>query len=363
MDVRVLSYEETVELLSPADCVKAIREAFEEEAKGWTVNRPRSHSIIMHDREGEEDRICYALKTMDGIIKARGYAALRIASMLMLRNHRVGGRLRDEYYASIPSPSGKKGWLEVVMLFETEAGELRAMMPGGYIQVMRVGSTTAVGNSYMARKNSKVFGIIGAGWQATSQLLAHNEIFPIERVKVYSVTPTSRERFAREMSIRLGLPVEPVASAEEAVRGSDVLLCATNSHDPNSPVFKGEWLEPGMHWSIITREAGNDAFERSDRVAVLSHAVARNAWASADRIHQRVDERQPIDVEQFPTLGDMVAGRAKGRENDHEITGFITTQGLGMQFVALASVAYERAVERNIGRVENWDHLLQYVHP
>ena len=59
----------------------------------------------------------------------------------------------------------------------------------------------------------------------------------------------------------------------------------------------------------------------------------------------------------------MVAGRAKGRENDHEITGFVTTQGLGMQFVALASVAYERAVERNIGRVENWDHLLQYVHP
>jgi len=121
-----------------------IQEAFEEEAKGWTVNRPRSHSIIMHDSEGEEDRVCYALKTMDGIIKARGYAALRIASMLMLRHHRVGGRLRDEYMASIPNPAGQRGWLEIVMLFDLETGELRALIPGGYIQVMRVGTSTAV---------------------------------------------------------------------------------------------------------------------------------------------------------------------------------------------------------------------------
>lgn len=366
MDVRILTYEDTVSLLSPGDCVRAIQAAYAEEAKGLTVNRWRSHSKLKLDGAREDDWVSYELKTMDGIIKAKHYAALRIASMQM-RHYRVAGRRRGEYIPSIPTPKGDKRWLEMVMLFDTNTGELRAMMPGGHIQAMRVGSSTAVGNSYMARRNSEVFGLIGSGWQAKSQLLAHRELFPMARVKVYSINPEHRERFAREMSACLGLPVEPVAAAEEAVRGSDVLLCATNSHNPDTPVFKGGWLEPGMHWSIITREAGTDAFERSDRIAVLSYLVARNAWAPAENYSvldlKLASEEQPVDIEQYPTLADLIAGRARGREHENEITGFVTTPGMGIQFVALASLAHERAEERGMGRVENWDHMLQDVHP
>ena len=90
--------------------------------------------------------------------------------------------------------------------------------------------------------------------------------------------------------------------------------------------------------------------------------MARNAWARGEVSPPPGDEEFVIDVQQYPELCDLMACRALGREREHEITYFVTTQGLGIQFVALASLAHERATKRNIGRLENWDHLLQKVH-
>ena len=98
------------------------------------------------------------------------------------------------------------------------------------------------------------------------------------------------------------------------------------------------------------------------RIAVHSHTVARNAWARGEGSPPPGDEEFVIDVQQYPELCDLMACHALGREREHEITSFVTTQGLGIQFVALASLAHERATKRNIGRLENWDHLLQNVH-
>lgn len=365
MNVRILTYQDTVNLLKPKDCVQALRSAFLEQSKGKTANRPRSHSQVMLEEKSPDDWTWYALKSMDGVIKTQRYAAIRIGSF-KLHHLMVAGRPREEYATSISAADGQPRWFEIVMLFDIDTCKLVAVMPDGHIQGMRVGGSTAIGNSYMARKDSSVFGIIGSGWQARFQLLTHNEIFKISQVKVYSPTASHRESFAKQMTLELGVPVKPVESAEEASRNSDVLLCATTSHNPEIPVFKVEWLSEGTHWSVITREAGKDAFEKSDRVAALSHIIAQNAMAPEDRQEDYVThtlEQQPVDVKSLPTLSDLISGRIIGRKDNKEITGFVTTQGMGIQFVALASLAYQQAEMNNVGLVQNWEHLLQPVHP
>src|SRR4029434_9929468 len=83
---------------------------------------------------------------------------------------------------------------------------------------------------------------------------AHLSVRTLTRVKVYSPTKENREKFAREMSAQTGVEVVPVASAEEAIRGSDIVSAATNTVDP---VVQGRWLEAGMH---VTSLVGGDGF-------------------------------------------------------------------------------------------------------
>lgn len=356
MDVRLLTYEQTQALLAPADCVAAIEAVYAEEAKRLTVNRPRSHVYMKHDAEASY----YYMTMVDGGVKRMGCYAIRVGSGVR-RYVRIAGKLRNEYVASVPAADGTPRWLELILLFDTQSGALRAVMPGGYIQKMRVGCTTALATRHMARKGSRTLGLIGSGGQAGAQLLAHREVLALERVRVYSTTAAHRERFCADMSSQLGLPVEPVASAEAAVRGADVVVCATSSVEP---VLSGEWLAPGTHWAFISQnEVGRDAFERSDRIVVHSHTMPRNAWVEADGPPIEGGGRPPIEIEKYPELADLVGGRAVGRGGDAEITCFANTQGLGIQFVALTALAYERAAAANVGRLQNWDALLQGVHP
>ena len=87
-------------------------------------------------------------------------------------------------------------------------------------------------------------GLLGSGEQARTRVTAHLVVRPLYKIKVYSPTKANREKFAREMSQETGVEVVPVASAEEAVRGSDIVSAATNTVDP---VVEGRWLEDGMH--------------------------------------------------------------------------------------------------------------------
>jgi len=97
---------------------------------------------------------------------------------------------------------------------------------------------------------------------ARTYLEAFATVRPIVRVRVYSPTPANREAFAREMSDALGVEVEPVATAREAVRGADILATCTDSM---CPTFEAEWLEPGMHVTMLgPREVSDEVLARCD---------------------------------------------------------------------------------------------------
>jgi alanine dehydrogenase len=242
-------------------------------------------------------------------------------------------------------------FIGLVMLFDMDTCEILALMDDHFISTLRVGATSAVASKYLARKDAKVMGLLGSGEQAKTQVTAHAEVRPLKKVKVYSPTKENRERFAKEMSQETGIEVVPVASAEEAIRGSDIVTAATNTVDP---VIQGKWVEDGMHLNSIV---GGDGFlprKELDDEAVMKASlivVGYKPQIFLDKqaeFHDRL-ERGIVQAEDLHELGDLVNGNCRGRGDDKEITFFKNNTGMGIQFAATARKMYEKAKEKGIG--------------
>src|SRR5262249_12977409 len=157
-----------------------------------------------------ENRV-YRLKTMDAVVQGAGVAAIRIVSDV-LEWPGEEGKVRQVKVAALPG--GR--WLGLILLFSLENGEIVALFPDGVIQRMRVGATSGLAARYLARSDSATMGLIGSGWQAGSQLLAHCAVLPLKEVRVFSPSAENRRKFAEEMSKQVTATVRPVETAEEA---------------------------------------------------------------------------------------------------------------------------------------------------
>lgn len=353
----ILSNEEIRSLLSMPECIAVLEEAYHELAKGRGVNRRRSDSFAPTSRPDA----LFSLKSMDGIVPKLGVGAVRINSDVVTWPMRDGVERREK----VPAAGGR--FVGLVLLFSAETGEPLAIMPDGYLQRLRVGATNALGAKHLAREDARTVGLIGSGWQAGGQLMGISAVRRVERVRCFSTTREHRESFAREWGERLGVEVAPVASAEAAVRGADVVLCATSSIDH---VFFARWIEPGMHLSSIKRpEIEPAAIRRADRVVVHTHEERPMHFAAAGvevpeaRAGKGWRLAEEIDFAALPDLASLIAGTVPGRERADEVTCFLNNLGLGYQFAAAGAVVYRRARERGIGRELPTDWFTQDVHP
>jgi len=145
--------------------------------------------------------------------------------------------------------------------------------------------------------------------------------------------------------------VTPVNSAEEAIRGSDIVTAATNTVDP---VIQGKYVESGMHLNSIV---GGDGFlprKELDDEAVLKAdliVVGYKPQIFLDKqaeFHDRL-ERGLVKAEDLHELGDLVNGKCRGRRDDQEVTFFKNNTGMGIQFAATARKMYEKAKEKGLG--------------
>ncbi|MGO4119058.1 ornithine cyclodeaminase family protein, partial [Rhizobium ruizarguesonis] len=132
----------------------------------------------------------------------------------------------------------------VIILADPNNGFPLAVMDGTIVSAMRTGAATGVAAKYLARPDSSVVGVIGAGVQSRTQIMAINGVFQnqLKQVKVYDLNEEKTKKFADEMSRELNLDVVPVESAEAAIRDSDIVVTATMS---TFPYVKGEWLKEG----------------------------------------------------------------------------------------------------------------------
>ncbi len=246
----------------------------------------------------------------------------------------VGFRVYETY------PKESSNHTQLVAVFDSSTGEFKGLALGFRLGIIRTGAIGGVAIKYLSRADSKVVGIIGSGTQARAQLVAASVVRDLEYAKVYSPTRKHREKFAKELSRKLDLRIDAVESNELAVSQSDIVICSTRS---TTPVFDSEHLQEGMHVTTMAQnlvgrsEIEMEVADRSDTIATDSVAQVDTTGTPTRPYFLASTKHRNRMVE----LGDIVAGKESGRENDNDITLFCSV-GLAGTEVLLANLVFDK---------------------
>lgn len=234
-----------------------------------------------------------------------------------------------------------------VILNNPDTGKPLAVMEGGFLTAMRTGAASGVATKCLSRPNSKIVGVIGTGVQARAQLWAVSEVRKIEKASVYDVIPQRSEEYAREMSKKLGIDILQVNNVEKAVKGVDILIVATTAREP---VISGMLIELGTHINSVgwmgpnSRELDTETVRKSKLIVDSREAVLSDSGDILIPIKEGAITKDHI----YSELGEIVAGKKKGRASDKEITLWKSV-GIAIQDAAVAKLAYESAVDKKLG--------------
>ena len=249
------------------------------------------------------------------------------------------------YKAYTTSAKGARFWLH---LFNADTGEPLAVIEADLLGMMRTGAAGGMAARCLSRADARVAGIIGAGWQARGQILALATVRELLHFKVFARRADKLQTFCAELAIETGVRVEAVESAEQAVVGSDIVVCATTS---TLPVLEGAWLAPGMHVnamgsnSLARRELDETAVDRASVICVDS---CETALLEAGDLLPGL-EKGRFTKRHLIELGDVLAGLRQGRQSDEDVSLF-ESQGLAIQDVALGVELLQRAKVAGLGQ-------------
>lgn len=235
----------------------------------------------------------------------------------------------------------------LVSLFDQKTMALAALIDGNRITGIRTAATASVAVDAAAPRKTLDVGVIGSGFEAKGLLAALAAVRSLGTVRVFSPTAASRERFASAFRDEHGLAIDASTSAQQAVAGADVVLCAARSRD-ESPVLLGEWLEPGM--TVVS--IGSTLPEQRE---VDEQVIARAALVVADMPHEVAQDtgdmlaatRAGIEfANKLVPLSDLVSGHATRRPEDIVVYKSV---GSALQDVITAEMLLARARARGLG--------------
>jgi alanine dehydrogenase len=304
-----LSENDVKQVLTAAMALEAVESAHRDLALGQAQDTPRARTRLPQT----------ALHILQGALPAQGVFGYKAYT-----TNRSGNRF-------------------LVHLFDAASGQLLAVIEADYMGMIRTGAASGLAARCLARPDARVAGVFGAGWQAEGHVLALCAALPLEKVKVFSRHAEKQQAFCRRLSEATGVPVVAAASAEETVRGSDLLGTVTTA---TQPLFDAEWLAPGTHINA----AGSNALIRQElseatlrRCALIAVDAVPTALAEAGDLLPLL-EKGRLHARQLVELGDILTGRHAGRTSAEQITVF-ESQGLAIQdlAVALRVVAAARA--------------------
>jgi ornithine cyclodeaminase/alanine dehydrogenase-like protein (mu-crystallin family) len=289
--MRFVTEEEVRRLLPMKDAVELMRRVFADLRAGTAANQPRR----------------------------------RLAAPGGVMLHQLAGAFGEFVGAKTYATSRHGAWFTLT-LFSARDGRPLAVFEADWLGQIRTGAASGYATDVLAPRDARTIGVIGAGFQARSQVQAMLAVRTIERVRVWSRREGKRTAFATEM----GAPVEAVATAEEAVRGADIVITATNARDP---VLEADWVAPHAHVNAI----GSNQPHRRELPAEL---VRRAALIATDSIEQaRVESGDLLLAldedgwQRVVELKDVEPGERAG------ITVF-KSNGLGVEDVAAAGHVY-----------------------
>lgn len=236
----------------------------------------------------------------------------------------------------------------VMMLFSEKEGGLACVMECGPISEYRTGAASGVATKHLAREDSKVLGVIGAGRTAFPQIEAVCVARKIELIKVFVRTEESRIAFAKELQDKLGIKTEAAPTGEACMADADIAITSTSAKDP---VFFGKWIKPGLHINAIgannlkRREIDDETVLRADIVAI-DHRAQGQIEAGAIVPLVAVGKMKWDKVSE---LGEIVQKKRPSRTSDDQVTLFHSL-GLGFEDVTYGEVVYHRAKAAGLGK-------------
>jgi alanine dehydrogenase len=290
----------------------------------------------------------YNLGLIHGAVEPMGVAALRIKSDYFTQ---TGHASYGDKHAGV---EGR--FCGLVLLFDTTNGLPLAILNDGHIQRMRVAAAAAVAARYLSRENAESLCILGSGGMARAHAATLCAVRSIKTIGVFSPNQEHRETFAHEIGAKLGIEVRVHARPDEAVKGSAIVACCTNSSQKE--VLLGGWLEPGMHVTTVHgAELAQTAAQRIDH-AVKNQPVRdpQSHFSVAGKPPEGVVPRPqgwktPAVTDEMPLLSDVILGKVPGRTGDRQITYFSNNEGTGIQFASAGKVLLERLAQRNFAGI------------
>jgi alanine dehydrogenase len=322
MRVLLVSQAEVGRLLPMSACIEAVANALAALSRGEAV-LPLRQAVRLPDGRG----LLACMPAHAGHLGAVGVKAITVFP----GNH---GSELDAHQGA-------------VLLFEAGRGRLLAVIDATSVTAIRTAAASAVATRLLAREDAGDLAILGTGVQARTHLEAMALVRPLRRVRVFSRDPQRARAFAEESARRQALPVEASASAREAVLGADLVCTVTSSREP---VLLGEWIAAGAHVNAVG--ASIPSARELDTAAVASARLFVDRRESA--LNEAGDVLIPIregaigEGHIVAEVGDVLVGKAAGRESSREITLF-KSLGLAIEDIASAHVIYANAEAARAG--------------
>jgi len=267
----------------------------------------------------------------------RGYLApQRLAGV------KIVGDYVDNYLRGLPSE------MALLNLFDPETGMPVALLDASAITDMRTGALTALGAKYLARRDSRILGHVGARGTAYWNVRLLDRLFDFAEIRVHSRRPDSRDGFARRLSKDLGKTVVATDSWQDCLAGADILVEATRLERP-TPLFRTAWVKRG---ALVVPYGTMSAVELSltdimDKLVVDDWGQCRSGPFGSLRAH--VEAGKLSEKTLHAELGQIVAGRRPGRESEDE-TILFWHRGLSLSDIALGAAMLDKAARIGVGQ-------------
>ncbi len=241
-----------------------------------------------------------------------------------------------------------------VLVLEASTGRPLALLEGGTLTAIRTGAASGAATDLLARPDSRVLALFGAGVQGRTQVEAVCWVRPIERVWVYDPTPEKAAALAESLAGVGPIPqdVRVAYTPGEALAEADVVCTATTSP---TPVFTDEDLKPGVHINAVgayTPEMAEIPPETVARALVVVDS-RQAALAEAGDLIQPLQDGRITEEHIAAELGEIVLGHKPGRTDPEQITLFKSV-GLAVQDAVAAKVALHNALEQGLGERVTW---------
>ena len=321
---KILSKNDVMKVLDMKDTIDILEKAFKDLATGNAV-MPQRTPITSPDNNGLS-------LFMPAYLKGMGSLGAKVVTV----------------YKDNPSKYNLPTVLGTIILLDEKTGAPVAIMDGGYLTAMRTGGVAGLATRLLARKDAKVHTLFGTGGMAKTHAWAVDSARDIKKLILFSIDPMEkRKSFADSLKEIIKCEIEISDNAENAVKAADIVTLITSAKDP---IINGDWIKPGTHINGVgshapaMREIDSKTIRKSKVVCDLIDACK----AEAGDFIIPVNNGEWSWEKAHGSLGDVIAGKIKGRENDDEITLFKSV-GLAIQDISAAYHVYNKALELKAG--------------